>query len=415
MPEFVADGLFVFLLAHPFCVSVLWTIYGLIDLARPAASKRDPTTDTALDYTVIIPFYNEPEGALVSARSLAGVSPEPREILLIDDGSVRGMPDDVALPRKTRVLRLETNGGKARALNAALRAVRTELVVCLDADTQAVSQDWRVMLARFRDPTLGAVTGKIWPAQPTRLIQQFQHLDYVAVIGLIKAAETNWGALLTVSGAFVAYRRRALEAIGGWRDCTATEDIDASWRLQELGWRLGYERRWVCQAEMVPSIRGLWRQRRRWSMGMGRCGRDHLLKAARPRARQLPVAVTATFNVGWIFASLAAASALLADFLFATEGASLGWIPEAEDLSIYLLGSVVIFSAQLICAAALDGKPWTAYARLFLLGPFYPFYYWSLLFTSFLVGFPLGLMRRDRGKWRRTLRQREAALAEVRA
>ena len=115
------------------------------------------------------------------------------------------------LPPRTRILRLPRNVGKAAALNAALREVQSEIVVCLDADSVVHTKSWHRMLARFADaPGVGGVTGKIWPNDPHSLVEMMQTLDYLAVIGLVKNAENRWGGLMTVSGAWVAFRRKAL-------------------------------------------------------------------------------------------------------------------------------------------------------------------------------------------------------------
>ena len=396
------------LFIYPFVLSFLWTTHGIIYLVRSWRPRRLDERASSIAYTVIIPFHDEPEGALRSAWSLVHVFPPPREVLLVDDGSTHGLPEGITLPPFVRVVQLATRGGKARALNTALREVDTELVVCLDADTTAASQDWRVLLSNFEDPSIGAVTGKIWPSNPRGFAERLQHLDYVSVICLIKAAESTWGALLTVSGAFVALRRSALESVGGWNEDTATEDIDLSWRLQSSGWRIRYESRWIGCVEMVPNFCGLWRQRRRWSMGLGRTMRDHLLNAFGPNACQAPVATVSFFNTLWITLTLLASGWAGANSLLGSEwtGNELSAIAR-ENITFFLI-SLLVFGSQFACATMIDGRSWKTYLLLLILMPLYPLYFWCVLFTSFLAGFPLGLMRRDSGMWKRTQRTREA-------
>lgn len=397
------DLLLLILVAHPFAASLLWTSYGLVYLlsSRKTGSRNQ---EPDFDYSVIIPFHDEPDGALKTAWSLVTVCPQPQEIVLVDDGSAHGMPEDAKLPPGTRLLRLDRNGGKARALNAALRTLKTEIVVCLDADTTAISTDWQGMLGRFRDPAVGAISGKIWPVTRRGATQRLQQLDYASVIGLIKAAETTWGCLMTVSGAFVAFRRSALQAIGGWRETTATEDIDASWRLQSAGWRLGYDYRWIASVEMVPTLFGLWRQRRRWSMGMGRTMRDHFVSTLKPGACQVPVAILSSLNIVWVVLTLICAMTLVAPALGAPHPVSDDLVPTSGALLEYLLASAVLFGAQFLCAAAIQGRPLRTYAVLILVAPLYPLYFWGILYSSFLTGFPRGFLRQDLGRWRRTQR-----------
>ena len=103
--------------------------------------------------------------------SMAGVTPPPHEIILIDDGSPAGLPPDAVLPGRTRVLQLNQRRGKAGALNAALRAVATDIVVCIDADTEVCSTDWHRMLALFDDAKLGAITGREYADQLRKAIR----------------------------------------------------------------------------------------------------------------------------------------------------------------------------------------------------------------------------------------------------
>lgn len=411
-PVFAGRGhrlmLLEFLFIYPFVLSFLWTTYGLVYLVQSRRRPPAGQAGSALGYSVIVPFHNEPEGALRTAWSLVHVTPAPRAVLLVDDGSAESIPEAAALPPATRLIRMAERGGKANALNAAMSEIETDIVVCLDADTTAVSQDWNRLLTNFSDPGIGGVTGKIWPAGPRGLLQRMQHLDYVSVICLIKAAESCWGSLLTVSGALVAFRRSALQSVQGWNVSTATEDIDLSWRLQAAGWRIRYESEWVGRVEMVPTLAALWRQRRRWSMGLGRALRDHFLKACTPQACHLPIATVALFNTLWISLTLLALGWLAAGALSAP-GAAAGLSMPGGDHMVAMLASMAVFAGQFACAVAIDRRPWRTYLALVFLVPFYPVYFWGLLFSSFLAGFPVGLLRRDSGTWARTLRIRETA------
>ncbi|MEP6809703.1 MAG: glycosyltransferase family 2 protein [Chthoniobacterales bacterium] len=396
----------------PLVVCLIWSIYGINCLLR---SFRHGTVPAQLpSYSVLIPFYAEPEGALHTAQSLAAVDPPPDEIILIDDGSPEETESITALmenglPPRTRILRLPKNSGKAAALNAGLRETRSDVVVCLDADTLVHTKTWREMLAHFACAAgVGAVTGKIWPTNPKSLPQMMQTLDYLAVIGLVKNAEDRWGGLMTVSGAWVAFRREALLAIGAWNEETAAEDIDLSWRMQAAGWRIVYERRWIASVEMVPTWRGLWRQRRRWSRGLGRAVREHLTGTLRKGATHIPVALITLLGAGWLWASLLVGVvrvSILASHLLRGEGVAQPAV--WNRVFVYFGICFGFFLFQLFIATLLDRDRWRLYPKLFLLAPFYTVYFWAISLTTFVVGFPHGFFRRDSGQWRRTLRTSE--------
>ncbi len=398
---------------YPLVVCLLWSIYGLNSLVR--SFWKQPAPQRLPGYTVLVPFFAEPTGAVRTARSLDQIHPAPEEILLIDDGSPAGsgadMLDLATLPPRTRIIRLAANAGKAAALNAALHEVRSEVVVCLDADTIIHTPSLDPILARFAaDSAVAAVTGKIWPAENRSLPQLMQALDYLAVIGLVKNAENQWGGLMTVSGAFVAFRHAALVAVGGWNERTAAEDIDLSWRLQGAGWRVAYEQRCIALAEMVPTWRGLWRQRRRWSRGLGRTVREQFTGALQAGATHVPVCLLTILGVGWLWASLATGALRLgAAALAVAHGEHAALAILLNHLLIYASICFVFFLVQLLIATLLDHARWRLYPLLFLVAPLYPLYFWAVSLTTFVVGFPEGLLRRDRGRWQRTLRSVELA------
>ncbi len=396
----------------PIVVCLVWCIYGVNCLIRSFRKRHIPSVLPG--YSVLIPFYAEPAGALRTAQSLAGVDPQPEEILLVDDGSPRGTEridalDESSLPPRTRLLRYPVNRGKAAALNAALAEIRSDIVVCLDADTVVHTNSWREMLARFAaTPGVGAVAGNVWPAQSRSLPQLMQALDYLAVIGLVKNAEDRWGGIMTVSGAWVAFRRSALLSVGSWNEATSAEDIDLSWRLQADGWRVVYEPHWIARVEMVPTWKALWRQRRRWSQGLGHAVRDHLRGVLRRGATHLPVALVTVLGAGWLWASLMAGSVRLGIVaLRISHGKQVIHGAVWSRVLVYVAICFGFFLLQLLIATLLDRSRWRLYPKLFLLAPLYPIYFWAISLTTFVVGFPQGFFRHDSGKWSRTLRNAE--------
>ncbi|MFN0193760.1 MAG: glycosyltransferase family 2 protein [Aestuariivirga sp.] len=404
-----SDLLTSFIFAYPFVTSVLWSLSGLFyllgrwftpsprGLARPLAR-----------YSVVIPFHAEPDGALATARSLDLVTPPPEEIVIVDDGSPVPIHPDTALPPGTRIVRLNRNRGKAGALQYVLPGIATEIVVCMDADTQNGSPDWSGMLRAFNDPALAAVTGKIRPKSGGGLVEWFQALDYLTVIAVIKAAESAWGGLLTVSGAFTAYRVSAVRAVGGWSAASSTEDIDASWRLQAAGWRLAFESDWTSQVEMAPTVPALWRQRRRWSAGLGRALRDHGVTSLLASARHLPILVVTLASLAWMISVLGLGVLLMLDTLgLSTPVPHIGW----GHIVLLFVAGLTAFYTQLGTALAVDGQGFWVHWRSMLLAPFYPAYFWAILLTSFLAGFPKGCLRLDKGNWKRTQRRIEAGVA----
>jgi poly-beta-1,6-N-acetyl-D-glucosamine synthase len=399
--------LIAFIFAYPFVTSLLWSVSSMVYLLRRTLAKAPQLPEMPLlNYSVVIPFHAEPFGALATAISLSTVSPAPEDIILLDDGSPNPLLPDIILPPRTRLVRMSRNLGKAGALQVVLPSIKTDIIVCMDADTKSESKDWSLMLRAFKDPSLAAVTGKIRPMEGGGLVEWFQALDYLTVIAVIKAAESLWGGLLTVSGAFTAYRTSALRAVGGWNNQSSTEDIDVSWRLQSAGWRLAFESDWSARVEMAPNVPALWRQRRRWSAGLGRALRDHGAGAIKNGARHLPIMVLMMVSLAWMLAMLA----LTGRFGLGLLGA----VASPPQLSIahfmpILIAGLMAFYLQLATAIAIDGRAPFKHWRSMIIAPLYPAYFWMLLLTSFLAGFPKGYLRHDNGTWQRTQRRIETA------
>lgn len=91
------------------------------------------------DVAVVIPAYNEaPRIAEVVRACLA--AKEPRRVLVVDDGSTDGTTD-AARSAGAEVLVMPRNGGKARAMDAGVRAVWNNGILFLDADLVGIRPD----------------------------------------------------------------------------------------------------------------------------------------------------------------------------------------------------------------------------------------------------------------------------------
>ena len=391
-----------FIRVFPLLLSLSWSISALVRLGvvKYKTLFGCEITPELPSFSVLIPFCGDGEEALRSVRSLRHLTPAPQEIVMIDDGSPveLEMPEGSALPANLRLIRLPQNVGKAAALNHALRLLTSDVVVCLDADTTAQSTDWSPMLAQFAvHKELGAITGKIRPKQIRNLVQVMQAIDYLAVICMVKCAESLWGGLTTVSGAWVAYRRQALVECGGWNAETSAEDIDLSWRLQSGGWRLDYDFNWTANVEMALRWTSLWRQRRRWSSGMARTLRQHFHGVFHAGARHAAVSFLAVLGCLWIVSSLGLGVFTLGRAVLGHFGS--GWLAEYKIL--ISLGAAA-FVLQLLVGIVIDRSSWRRYPMMILLAPAYPIYFWGILFTSNIVGFIHGFFYQGGGRWEPT-------------
>jgi peptidoglycan/xylan/chitin deacetylase (PgdA/CDA1 family)/spore germination protein YaaH/GT2 family glycosyltransferase len=220
--------------------------------------------------SVLIPAYNEEAVIAASVRRVLATTGLRVQVIVIDDGSRDATSAIVAAeygadPR-VQLLTL-ANGGKARALNEGLKIARGEIVVALDADTQ-FEPDTIAKLARwFADPAIGAVAGNAKVGNAVNLITRWQAIEYVTAQNLERRALAALDAIMVVPGAVGAWRRTALDAVGGYPVDTLAEDQDLTIAIQRAGWRVACDIEAVAWTEAPETARDLFKQRFRWAFG----------------------------------------------------------------------------------------------------------------------------------------------------
>ncbi|KQT35271.1 hypothetical protein ASG29_03980 [Sphingomonas sp. Leaf412] len=292
--------------------------------------------------SVLIPAFNEARVIEASVRRILGSVGARLEVIVVDDGSTDGTRDVVAgafgIDPRVTLLTLP-NGGKARALNAALRVARGDVVVALDADTQFEPETIARLLRWFADPAIGAVAGNARVGNAVNLVTRWQALEYVTAQNLERRALHAMGAVTVVPGAVGAWRRTALDAVGGYPDDTLAEDQDLTIAIQRAGWRIACDMTAIAWTEAPETARALFLQRYRWAYGTLQCLWKHrgLLGRGRPRGLALVgLPQTLVFQVLFAIAAPLIDVALLvtaaqsawrvADRGWAAAGGDVGWV-----------------------------------------------------------------------------------------
>jgi glycosyltransferase involved in cell wall biosynthesis len=105
--------------------------------------------------SVVIPAYNEERfiGKLleqIKAVDLSSMGIE-KQIVVVDDCSRDRTPEIVAGTQGVRLLRMERNGGKGRAVRAGIAAATGDYLIIQDADLEYDPQDYVPMLRALLD------------------------------------------------------------------------------------------------------------------------------------------------------------------------------------------------------------------------------------------------------------------------
>lgn len=290
-PDVVMTWLFWFGIGSLTLMSALYVVLALIGHRRQTRRAWPELPEDRLPLvSVILPVFNEEP---VIARTLAALraSDYPNlEVIAVDDGSTDrtlAIMREHAASWPALTVITQPNGGKSIASNHGIMAARGEIVVTLDGDTlfepQTVRMFARHFYAQDAKRPVGAVAGHVKVGNRTGLLTMWQSLEYISGICVTRMGEGVAGAISIVPGACAAWRKEALQAAGGYSHDTLAEDADLTMTLQKLGWSVVQENRAVAWTEAPMTVRGLAKQRLRWTYGNLQALWKHAGMLFRPR------------------------------------------------------------------------------------------------------------------------------------
>jgi biofilm PGA synthesis N-glycosyltransferase PgaC len=343
--------------------------------------------------SVLIPAYCEEKGIEEILEAAMRIDYPLFEIVVVDDGSTDGTVARV-MPYvergKVRLVRKTVNEGKAMALNDALPCLNGEIVLTLDADAVVDFGILRALVPHFSSARVAAVTGNPRVSNRGSLLSKIQLIEFTSVVGLLRRAQRVWGRIQTVSGVVVAFRKNALLDVGLFDPSMATEDIDMSWRLQKRFWDVRYEPKALVWMQVPETLRALWRQRRRWAVGLGQVLRRHGGILIRYKnLRFWPVAYEAILSILWSACFVILTTLWIISY-------SIGIPPVGAHPIPNFWGMIIATTCivQLTVGVVLDRfydrsiRPYAAFAVL------YPALYWALMSTISFFFTPIGFFRR---------------------
>ena len=248
--------------------------------------------------TVLVAAYNEAASIADTLKSIDEQHyPGELQIIVINDGSTDATFGIVreCLTRYPwlTLLNIEQNGGKANALNRALKSAKHDLVLTVDADSYLFRDSFQSIVERYReDPSdTRAIAGTVLVRNSrASWITQAQEWDYFHGIAAIKRTQSLFQGTLVAQGAFSLYDRATLVALGGWPVCVV-EDIVLTWAILNAGYRVGHCEDACVFTNAPATLKQFYRQRRRWARGMVEAFKHHPGVLFKP---QLP-----TFFIYW--------------------------------------------------------------------------------------------------------------------
>ena len=281
--------------------------------------------------TLVIAARNEQDAIVPTLERIADLSyPGTVLVILADNGSTdltAGRAEQAAERLGLDFRRIvEPEPGKHKALNTALAAVTTPLLVTVDADTFLQRHALTYLIARVtgrpQDQHVCACAGALVAANAgDTFVTKMQSWDYRLGINGVKRMQSAYNSALVAQGAFSAYWTDDLRAVGGWPDAIG-EDIVLTWTLMDSRGIVQYEPVALSFTVVPDRLGHFLSQRARWARGMFEGIRTH------PPQRQ--PRVLAKFVAG-------------IDYLvpFLDIGYVFFWVP---GLILFLFGYPLIFS-----------------------------------------------------------------------
>jgi biofilm PGA synthesis N-glycosyltransferase PgaC len=358
-----------------------YTIGALIVPALTLWSWRRTPFDPDLTLSVVLVGHNEEKTLRTCVESLAEQTIishcGPMQVVVVDDGSTDRMGEIASCLRREgkvdEVLRLEQRGGKSAGVNLALSVCRGDIVVIADIDTTFDRDALAELVVYFSDPRVGAVSGNLGVRDASAsLMTRFQAIEYAIGLSLGRCVSDALGTLSVVSGAFGAFRRAAIESVGG-QDVEVGEDADLTMKLRRAGWRLRFAPNANALTDAPDTVSGFIAQRLRWDRALITIWARKFRGAFDPRQSTFRV-VDAVTVLDVIFFQIVLATAF---------PVYLVWL-------FYYFGgfAVTIIGATLVGYAALDLVIFVAAAALGVRTPF-----WLILYLPLYTILQISLIR----------------------
>lgn len=237
-------------------------------LARAPAQPAAPAGEEWPPVTIVVPVFNE---EAVLRETLAGLlaldyPADRRHVLVVSDASTDAS-DAIAAEfadRGVELLRLGRRRGKTVAENAAGARVRGEIVVNVDASVRLPPGALKVLVASFRDPTVGVASGRDVSVSRHGVDANAGESSYVGYEMWVRELETRAGGIVGASGCFYAMRAPLYKE---WVPTGLSRDFASALIAREHGYRAVSVPQAVC---LVPRTGSVTREYRRKVRTMAR-------------------------------------------------------------------------------------------------------------------------------------------------
>lgn len=254
--------------------TIVLVIDRVFRLTKQNREKYERFLESKPSVSILLVGYNEEEHIGNAIESLLEFDYPNLEVIVVDDGSTDRMYERAKPYADRGLVKLFRNSaatgrqGRPAASNMAYGLSKGEFIVSVDADTSFDRYALVEIIGPFCDPDVGVVAGNLKPRDANlNLVTRMQALEYLQSITLWKSWLNLLGWNMQASGAFGAFRRRALEDIAAW-DNELAEDADLSLKIKRAGWRIVFSPSAIATTNVPEDLPTLVLQRHRWDRGI---------------------------------------------------------------------------------------------------------------------------------------------------
>ncbi len=222
--------------------------FGLVDYKRckkPAFHSvqqyyQAPLPPVLVEYplvSVVVCAYNAARTIDSCLASLKNLNYPNYEVIVVNDGSTDQTLEIAQCYDYVNLINQE-NLGLSAARNVGIAAATGEIIAFTDSDCVA-DPDWLTYLvAKFISSGVCAVGGPNFPPPEDSLVPSCVAVSPGGPTHVLLSDEVAEH----IPGCNMAFRRKVLQEIGGFDPLfrTAGDDIDLCWRLQDLGYTIGF-------------------------------------------------------------------------------------------------------------------------------------------------------------------------------
>lgn len=292
------------------------TLSSYVKYLRFSDYRRYIDSSNMIPVSLLVPAYNEEATVVETVKNLSKLNYPEYEIIVINDGSkdgtlaslittfgmvpieqpykksVESMPIRAVYrtPRMENLIVVDKeNGGKADALNAGINFSRYPVLISMDADSVLEKEALvRIVTPFLQNNTVVAVGGVVRIANgcvveegeikevrlPRTPLGKLQTVEYLRSFFTGRIGAASMGMLLIISGAFGAFRKDAVVAVGGYTTHCIGEDMDLVVKLHRgmknagIPYRIDFLPDPICWTQPPENLRDLYRQRKRWQIGL---------------------------------------------------------------------------------------------------------------------------------------------------